>query len=179
MYCPTCGQQQISDETRYCSRCGFLLTGIAKVVEFGGSIPGLEDANAVSSPRKRGLKQGFFILLLALLVVPILTMITIAIDAEPFAVVISLFLFGVGGVLRMVYALMFESSAPSVQQISGRSKNMEAASPHALNAGQPMRAADYAAPGSGSWRETNDLATPVGSVTDSTTKLLDKQHDHQ
>lgn len=178
MYCPTCGQQQISDETRYCSRCGFLLTGIAKVVEAEGVIPGLGDGNAASSPRKRGLKQGFFILLLALLVVPILTMITIAVDAEPFAVVISLFLFGVGGVLRMVYALMFESSAPSIQQLSGRSKPLKGVSPQALNAGQPVPATDYAAP-SGSWRDSNDLATPVGSVTDSTTKLLDKQQNPQ
>ena len=29
MFCPQCGQQQVSDVTRYCSRCGFPLDGVA------------------------------------------------------------------------------------------------------------------------------------------------------
>src|SRR5689334_7647741 len=30
MYCPNCGQQQVSDEMRFCSRCGLALTGLAE-----------------------------------------------------------------------------------------------------------------------------------------------------
>ena len=30
MYCPKCGQQQVSDEMRFCSRCGLALTGLAE-----------------------------------------------------------------------------------------------------------------------------------------------------
>src|SRR5687768_10297469 len=109
MHCPVCGQQQISDETRFCSRCGFLLTGIAEVVASGGNIPGRVGATspASSSPRKRGLKQGLFIFLLSFLVVPLLAIATLAVNAEePFAVVIAAILLTVGGMLRMAYALM-------------------------------------------------------------------------
>ena len=35
MFCPNCGQQQASDETRFCSRCGFQL-GVVKAVLAAG-----------------------------------------------------------------------------------------------------------------------------------------------
>lgn len=31
MFCPNCGQQQMSPEVRYCSRCGFSLRGVLSV----------------------------------------------------------------------------------------------------------------------------------------------------
>ncbi len=30
MYCPNCGQQQVSEEMRFCSRCGLALSGLAE-----------------------------------------------------------------------------------------------------------------------------------------------------
>ena len=36
MYCPNCGQQQISDEMRFCSRCGLALSGLAEWLARGG-----------------------------------------------------------------------------------------------------------------------------------------------
>ncbi len=30
MYCPRCGQQQISDEMKFCSRCGLPMSGLAE-----------------------------------------------------------------------------------------------------------------------------------------------------
>ena len=32
MYCPKCGHQQVSDDMRFCSRCGFQLTGVAELL---------------------------------------------------------------------------------------------------------------------------------------------------
>ena len=32
MFCPRCGQEQISDEMRFCSRCGFQLTGVSELL---------------------------------------------------------------------------------------------------------------------------------------------------
>ncbi len=64
MFCPRCGQEQISEETRFCSRCGFMLTIVSEVVANGGVLPqslSFPDAEMISSPRKRGLKQGLFI----------------------------------------------------------------------------------------------------------------------
>lgn len=38
MYCPKCSQQQISEEMRFCSRCGFPLEGVKELVAAGGLI---------------------------------------------------------------------------------------------------------------------------------------------
>ncbi len=182
MHCPRCGQQQVSDETRFCSRCGFLLTGIAQVVANEGLVPNQQGAwFSAGSPRRRGVMQGVFFFLLTFLVVPITAILTVAIDAEPFFVAISAILFFVGGLLRVVYALMFESGEPggktleekvlaSTPILAGRERAGE------LPPAQSMPVNAYAPPsGAGNWRDTNDLAPTPGSVTDSTTKLLDRE----
>jgi hypothetical protein len=173
MHCPKCGQQQISEETRFCSRCGFLLTGIAEVVATGGIIPEQRTGitgNATSA-RRRGIMQGIFIFLLSFLVVPITAMISIALNIEPFLVAIAVVLFGIGGLLRTAYALMFESGAPRRpinENLFPETRNQAALPP---NRSTPASA--YASP-AGAWRDTNDLQLQPGSVTDSTTKLLQK-----
>ena len=73
MHCPKCGQQQLSEDTRFCSRCGFLLTGIVEVIANGGVLLANSrvGAKSISTPRKTGLKQGLFIFLLSFLLVPL------------------------------------------------------------------------------------------------------------
>lgn len=183
MFCPTCGQQQISEETRFCSRCGFLLSGVAELIHNGGAYPqAIQPLKAKKdSPRKRGLKQGLFIFLLSFLVVPLTAIFTIAIDArEPFLVAIAAILLTVGGLLRMAYALMFESSEPygatleenalnAAQNFLGKNKSAAALPPQ-----QSIPTSTYVPPTAGNWRDTNDLnATP--SVTENTTKFLDEK----
>ena len=41
MHCPNCGQQQISQETKFCSRCGMPLSLVAEVLANGGFLPQL------------------------------------------------------------------------------------------------------------------------------------------
>lgn len=86
-----------------------------------------------------------------------------------------------GGILRMIYAWMYQSKYVEGQTPEG---NTFAAAPKAILGNranqqslppqQSISANDYIAPSAGSWRETNDLVE-VGSVTDSTTKLLEKE----
>jgi len=185
MHCPRCGQQQVSNETRFCSRCGFLLTGIAQVISNDGIVPEQKNTTffAAGSPRRRGVMQGVFFFLLTFLVVPIVAIMTVAINAEPFLVAISAILFFVGGLLRVIYALMFESGVPGGKTLeekvlsgtpilSGKEKAGE------LPPAQSIPVNVYAPPpGAGHWRDTNDLAQTPGSVTDSTTKLLQKEED--
>lgn len=178
MHCPKCGQQQVSEETRFCSRCGFILTGVAEVVAKGGVIP--EQRTGIvgnsDSPRRRGIMQGLFIFLLSFLVVPLVTIISIGLDIEPYAVVISALLFGVGGLLRIAYALMFESAIPNAPvqtNILTESDNRTALPPS-----QSIPASAYTTP-AGSWRDTNDLQREPASVTDNTTKLLQTEEDNQ
>lgn len=179
MYCPACGQQQMSNDTRFCSRCGFLLSGVADVLSNGGVVPGMSQAQSGrSSPRKRGLMQGLFIFLLSFLIVPIIAVLTIAVRAEPFAVAIAAVLLTVGGILRALYALMFES--PVAAHSLAEKQFVSAPQPSALGqagvAGtlppqQSIPVSAYRSPAS--WRDTNDLAkSGPGSVTEGTTKLL-------
>jgi hypothetical protein len=158
-------------ETNYCSRCGFLLTGTQELLRTGGVIPDLAPVarSSAGSPRNRGLKQGLFIFLLSFLVVPIISILTVAAGAEPFAVVISALLLFVGGLLRMAYAMLFESASPrlSVEESAGiNAFTSRQADPHAL----PPQRQVYTPPPGGNWRDTNDLQPT--SVTENTTKLL-------
>lgn len=181
MHCPKCGQLQVTDDTRFCSRCGLLLTGVAQVVAQGGVLaaadPGLP--KGAVTPRNRGLKQGLFIFLLAFLVVPILTIISVALNIEPYAVVLSAVLLTVGGMLRAAYALMFESNVPVLGASSSADSANLISGAHGAGALPPHQTDLYSSP-AGNWRDTNDLVDRrPPSVTDSTTKLLQKELDDQ
>ena len=41
MHCPNCGQQQISSDTKFCSRCGFQLSIVSELLANGGVLPQL------------------------------------------------------------------------------------------------------------------------------------------
>ena len=183
MHCPKCGQQQISDQTRFCSRCGFLLTGIAQVVENDGIVPMPSQAKlANGSPRRKGVMQGSFVFLLSFLLVPLTAILCMALRIGPEPVAIVAILLTVGGLLRIAYALMFESGVSGVntfdQNAMAASQNLFAGKKEAgeLPPAQSIPASAYAPPGTGRWRETNELEVP-GSVTDSTTKLLHEERD--
>ncbi|MEP6703992.1 MAG: zinc ribbon domain-containing protein [Acidobacteriota bacterium] len=181
MHCPKCGQQQVTEETRFCSRCGLLLTGIAEVVANDGVIRAQKTGltGSVDSARRRGIKQGTFLFLLTFLLVPILVMLSIAANLKPFLPLLAVFLFGVGGVLRIVYALMFESGTGPSGVFEPRILSGSTTNAAALPPSQSMPASAYASPSGSSWRDTNDLQHQPGTVTDSTTKLLQPEDSDQ
>ena len=41
MFCPRCGQQQMSGDLRFCSRCGLPLGIVSEVLANGGTLPQL------------------------------------------------------------------------------------------------------------------------------------------
>ncbi|MBK8467342.1 MAG: zinc ribbon domain-containing protein [Chloracidobacterium sp.] len=178
MFCPQCGQEKISNETNYCSRCGFLLVAVNDLLQTGGINPLATSTNnsAIQSARKRGLKQGLFLFLLTFLVAPLMGMISLALNVEPIAVGVAVIICFIGGLLRMVYALMFESAEPSAptleEKIVAGTASLHSAKPNFLPPQNTVPDAQFFAPASGNWRDTNDL-TPT-SVTESTTKLLEK-----
>ena len=183
MHCPKCGQQQVSDQTRLCSRCGFLLTGVAEVVANDGIVPiPAAPSFGTGSPRRRGVMQGTFIFLLSFLIVPLVAIICMALTIGPEPVAITAILLTVGGLLRIAYALMFESGVSGgntlEQNVMAASQNLFAGKKEAgeLPPAQSIPTSAYAPPRTGRWRETNELETP-GSVADNTTKLLHQDSD--
>lgn len=184
MFCPACGQERSSAETIYCSRCGFLLSGAAELLATGGVIPTAEPSKGwrTPSPRNRGIKQGLFIFLLTFLIVPLIAIFTIAIRAEPYAVVVAAILLTVGGLLRMAYALMFESTdpvlvSPGQRQIQGSPSLADRSMHGQLPSQQTQPARSYVSPATGNWRDTSDLQPT--SVVDGTTQLLEPSERDQ
>jgi hypothetical protein len=183
MFCPSCGQEQVTGDTRFCSRCGLLMTGVSEILRNGGVLPQTLTAGGSKKKkfyRKRGFKQGLFIFLLSFLVVPIIAILSIAANvSEPYAVFIAWVLLWGVGFLRMAYSMLFEPDAPD--QLSLEEQNQTTSrgyfgknkSANALPPQQSIPITDYAPPGQGNWRETNDLAPP--SVTDGTTKLFNQE----
>jgi hypothetical protein len=181
MFCPSCGQERFSEETSFCSRCGYLLSGTAELLRRGGVLPDMiEGATKQQSPRAKGVKQGLFLMLLAVVLVPIMgILLRFAIGMpNPWPIGVVLFLLGGGGLLRMVYALLFEQGAagvlPSAPVYHAASlKVSPAAGQASLPPQRAQPASDYVEPRIGGWRDTNDLEPR--SVTDGTTKLLEKE----
>jgi len=165
-------------ETNYCSRCGFLLTAVGDLLQTGGQNPLAVVAAGpqLQSPRRRGLKQGVFLFLMTFLIAPLMGMITIALKIEPFLVGIAVVLCFIGGLLRMVYALMFESAEVGGQTLEEKvisgAATLRASHTPALPPQSSMPTSDYISPRAGNWRDTNELEP--ASVTESTTKLLEK-----
>ena len=74
MHCPRCGQQQVSEETKFCSRCGFPLGLVSEVLSHGGFLPQLANLqkNKKFFTRQNGLKIGLvWFLIVTFLLVPL------------------------------------------------------------------------------------------------------------
>jgi hypothetical protein len=180
MFCPQCGQQQVTGVIRFCSRCGFPLDGVIQLLNSGGMMPAYRDTSepVTVSPRRRGVKQGGLLLLSGAVIVPILAMFASFANGSTFleilAALAAIICF-IGGPLRMLYAGVFEEGAPPRPRLYGPSVQMHAPQQFA----PPVQASALPPPPArahGAWRRPNtaELANPP-SVTENTTRLLDKE----
>lgn len=179
MFCPHCGQERISEATSFCSRCGYLLTGTAELLKTGGAVPETP-AGGPRSPRSRGIRMGIFMFLLMFVVAPIVGLIaTFGLGIDPWPVGVVVTLLGLGGLLRIVYALMFESKLPQALNESRAARELNPSSVNLVTSALPpqrdLAASEYVSPRAGVWRETE--TDGPASVTDNTTKLLEKDPD--
>lgn len=186
MHCPQCGQQQVSDDVRFCSRCGLPLSGIVEVVRNGGLLPQPQPQLIEAtkpSPRRKGVQQGVLMFMLAALLVPTLGIIHLMLNFPPEEIIGLTALLGFfGGFLRTIYALIFEEGAPKVvyvqtptqQQISTAYQQVHQPSISSTFTGAalpPMRSQPVS-----SWHNpnTSEIVAPP-SVTEGATRILDKE----
>jgi hypothetical protein len=175
MHCPNCGQQQVSEETKFCSRCGMPLTIVGELLAHGGFLPQLAQIEQQSGPiytRRNGVIFSLFWLIFWLLIMAVIFGGILNVDrlGELFSV-IGIF----GGLLIFLFSLFFLKKAPKAAVSSYHTQQQQAPGLY----GQPQQSAlppqpaqSYAHPRAGSWRDTNDLEPH--SVTEGTTKLLEK-----
>lgn len=182
MFCPKCGQRQAADDVRYCSACGFPLNVVSDVLAGGGQLHWRPPEPAGPRPltsRRKGVRQGAMMMLSTLLVMPIVIFLGVAIlDLPdvliPLAGAVCIF----GGLFRILYALFFEEDAPRAAPSAAQGYVPPPAPPNYLgtpaqNSALPPRAA----PPHRHRYNTGELVERPPSVTENTTRLLDRQPD--
>ena len=178
MFCPQCGQQQVSGVVRFCSRCGFPLDGVIQLLANGGMVPvyRTSDEPVQISPRRKGVKQGAVLMLSGAVIVPILGTIasfSTAAFPELLAALAAIICF-VGGPFRMLYAALFEEGAPKRVPIYGPPPmGPQQFAPPRQNTALPPPPVHT--PSSWRGRPTTAELADRPSVTENTTRLLDKE----
>lgn len=174
MYCPRCGQQQISDEMKFCSRCGLPISELAEWVA-GAGVPSTSVAAKkvpVRSPRRKGIRLGAKVMFVSGVLLPIFLAISLGVG-EGGPMILPVLVFFVGLTI-MVYSRLFREDIPSFESAPAQTSRLAAVSeatalPPTSNI--PIYdAGDFARPRV----RTNELVHRP-SVTEHTTKLLDQE----
>ncbi|HMF55579.1 MAG TPA: zinc ribbon domain-containing protein [Pyrinomonadaceae bacterium] len=180
MFCPKCSQQQVSDETRFCSRCGFQL-GVVKALLVADGLPLTQEAGAQKadrSLRKRDLTIGAMLMFFAALLV-----FAITVDLPPshsariiFLIIVWLLLSVLINIVPLVRYLFHGDSSSTASNdslsnvVSGLIQKPGAASRNALPPAQSIPATNFG----GQRLKTAEVVEPP-SVTERTTNLLSNE----
>jgi hypothetical protein len=176
MHCPSCGQQQVSQETKFCSRCGMPLGTVAEVLAHGGYLPQLAELGKKKTffSRRNGLAFTLIWFLFFLFIMAPFWGIMNVEELAALSAILAIF----GGLIMLISTFLFLKKdapvmhvdptflGPSSQRNMHGQPDFSALPPH-----QSIPASAYGPPRAGSWRDTNDLQP---SVTEGTTKLLEK-----
>lgn len=183
MFCPECGQQQVSNDVRFCSRCGFQLAGVTGLLATRGALPEGGApllADLPDTPRRKGVRQGAKIFLIGILLIPIFLNLGHTLwgpHGEDAGIVGAIVL--LAGFLRMVYAALFEDGPYRKKAMLAQHYVAPVAPPLAapprgaeLPPAQSVTAQGYAPP-----RVNTAEINYRPSVTEHDTQLLDEQRD--
>jgi hypothetical protein len=178
MYCPKCGQQQISEEMRFCSRCGLALSGLAEWLA-GGMLPvryatpaGVpeETKSEALSLRRKKIRRAAKLMFFSGVLFPIFLGISIAVE-EGGPMIIPFGLFFIALVMMLYARLFVDKNAPAMVNQTAQTSALGS---NATRDYLPP-AANLPTPGIGRQQvRTNELAQPP-SVTENTTRLLDNE----
>jgi endogenous inhibitor of DNA gyrase (YacG/DUF329 family) len=168
MYCPNCGQQQVSEEMRFCSRCGLALSGLAEWMA-GGMFVRRADETRVLSPsrRRKQMRRAAKLMFFSGVLIPLGIMMSAAVD-DPGPMVLPALLF-FASLVWMGYSRLFIDDAPPMIN-PGAQQSAFGPMPTRASLTPPTNIPDFGR----QQVRTNELAQ-APSVTEHTTKLLD--HD--
>lgn len=182
MHCPRCGQKQVSEDIKFCSRCGFPLGLVSEILTHGGFLPQLAELHKTDKPKftkKHGVTFSiswfiFFLLIMA----PFWGIVGVR-QLAGLSAIVGIF----GSMIMLISSLILMRSAP--RELPMSLNDMQQPNVHHLhgvnqtqNALPPQRyqpVDTYVPPQPGSWKapDTGELVSP-GSVVEGTTKLLQK-----
>jgi hypothetical protein len=169
MYCPKCSQQQVSEDVRFCSRCGFPLAPVARLLA-GDEVIIVRDTEPrrkLSLRNLQGTRTGAKMLFFSMVLVPVAIGLSAAFDSPgPLLIPFMLFLAGISQVL---YVRIFGESAlpgkrPQPVIPAASERRFESPLPPAA----PVQMIDSRP------TNTSEIVQPP-SVTERTTTLLEKK----
>ena len=174
MYCPKCGQPQISDDLSFCPRCGLPLGGVRELLASDGRLPAPEGGGRKSrrSPRREGVRQGVLLLFACLILLPL----SDALGNGRLSFLGPML--AMAGLVRILYAVFFQEGAPRGKRRDGSQSDTASTVTGAPNAAALPPARGVPVTG---WREPADTAEMVErpSVTEHTTRLLDEPREQK
>lgn len=172
MFCPKCGQQQVTDEMRFCSRCGFQLGVVTALIATGGAPPAViitDNRGESILATKRSKRQGAKLMFLSGVIAPIAIGLAILIESPlPLMIPFTIFL---AGLAWMYYFRWFGEEASSIAYQSSPTP-VEGAKQAYL----PPAHTPFAADTSNQSHRTAEIVQPP-SVTEHTTRLLDAEEN--
>lgn len=117
MYCPRCGQEQITGDMRFCSSCGFQLEAVAGLLS-GGEIsqPLVETAQENASLPHKSPRLGLKLIFFSVVVLPLIFIASYFFDSPvPFTIPALVFLTGLS---QTAYIYLFgEKAEPASEKI--------------------------------------------------------------
>ncbi len=182
MHCPACGQQQINNESKFCSRCGLPLSTVAEVVAHGGYLPQLAQLAEMNHKKPFFSKRnGVVFGVMWFIFFTMFSTAVIGILNGPEEMMAMFAVTGVFGAMMIIIGSLvaLPSSKPPVfiaNAVPTKSDQLNPASAQSALPPQQSQPVGYYSAGVGNWRDTNDLEP--SSVTENTTRLLEKDESH-
>jgi Na+(H+)/acetate symporter ActP len=183
MYCPQCSQEQISDEVRFCPRCGFQLDALKTLLaenQNGLAMSEIETETQLVSTRKRDVLLGATVMLVAAISIVLLMISGVAVTPWQ-AVIIPLLLVWTaivsvillsGHAAREVTNLFSKDASASPSQVA--SNLLSRLSPATRHPSLPP-AQSTSVSGFGLWRVNTAELAQSPSITEHTTNSLNKK----
>jgi hypothetical protein len=179
MFCPKCSQQQVSEEMRFCSRCGFPLSTLRELIASGGTLVGREEESQISqpSPAMRGMRKGVWLMLAALPLTLVTALLTAINDSFAVFLLFPVLCFVIG-FARLLYGTFFEERASRIKRDALRphvghavpGQLGTAARGHEMSTSEGTPIEGFTA----QKLKTAEMAQPP-SVTENTTRLLEDE----
>ena len=180
MHCPRCGQQQVSEEIKFCSRCGFPLGLVSEILANGGFLPQLAELYKSKKwlTKKNGVMFSVMWTIFFLLIMTPFWGIVNVDTLSAISAIVGIF----GGLMWLIAALVFLKSEPKNFYAGSELPNPQINTLHqahqkGLPPQQSQPAQSYVPPAA-SWKapNTGEFAVPQ-SVTENTTRLLKKDEE--
>jgi len=175
MYCPKCGQQQASEQARFCSRCGFQLSAVTELLVCNGAPAAMQTpaSGGKLSPSRQSTRFGAKLIFLSVVIFPLMLGLGIALDTPATMLVPITFLFS--GLSWIIYHRIFDTETLP----EGGRRNFFNLSDSTLKRiyGQQMYEQLYGTENpvySGKKPDTAEMEVPA-SVTEHTTRKLPDQ----